>query len=232
MNTIFLLLADVLLILAGIIYGAKFLKKRNYLCGIEWFVMAISGTHFLLWALLGWDFGYSVAHFFDAFSRSFGFPVVAVAGMMVVTHSYQPSRLADVLYFLLGFAGAAVLVAADHAPAFAVYKPPFYLLMCLVFLAYLAYFAWRLHKAGEALHAMGTVFVALSGLAIAVFYDYVPIPGDDADSTVFYTAALSVWAFMMVELYYGYCALERATQARFGAYAREPLAKTRLRRHA
>ena len=154
MNTIFLLLADVLLILAGIIYGAKFLKKRNYLCGIEWFVMAISGTHFLLWALLGWDFGYSVAHFFDAFSRSFGFPVVAVAGMMVVTHSYQPSRLADVLYFLLGFAGAAVLVAADHAPAFAVYKPPFYLLMCLVFLAYLAYFAWRLHKAGEAVFRM------------------------------------------------------------------------------
>ncbi len=149
MNTIFLLLADVLLILAGIIYGAKFLKKRNYLCGIEWFVMAISGTHFLLWALLGWDFGYSVAHFFDAFSRSFGFPVVAVAGMMVVTHSYQPSRLADVLYFLLGFAGAAVLVAADHAPAFAVYKPPFYLLMCLVFLASPAYFARWLHKAGE-----------------------------------------------------------------------------------
>ena len=217
MNTIFLLLADVLLILAGIIYGAKFLKKRNYLCGIEWFVMAISGTHFLLWALLGWDFGYSVAHFFDAFSRSFGFPVVAVAGMMVVTHSYQPSRLADVLYFLLGFAGAAVLVAADHAPAFAVYKPPFYLLMCLVFLAYLAYFAWRLHKAGEAVFRME---------------GFLRPPGDDADRTVFYTAALSVWAFMMVELYYGYCALERATQARFGTYAREPLAKTRLRRHA
>jgi putative Mn2+ efflux pump MntP len=128
MNVILLLLADALLILAGIVYGVKFLRKRNYLCGVEWLIMAISGTNFFLWALFGWDFGYDAAHFFDAFSRSFGFPVVAVAGMMVVTHNYQPSRLADALYFLLGFVGAAVLVAADHSAAFAVYKPPFYLL--------------------------------------------------------------------------------------------------------
>ena len=67
------MLADVLLILAGVIYGVKFLRKRNYLCGIEWFIMALSGSHFLLWALFGWESGYSVAHFFDAFSRSFGF---------------------------------------------------------------------------------------------------------------------------------------------------------------
>ncbi|WZB63866.1 hypothetical protein WJ970_15180 [Achromobacter xylosoxidans] len=232
MNAIFLLLADVLLILAGVIYGVKFLRKRNYLCGIEWFIMALSGSHFLLWALFGWESGYSVAHFFDAFSRSFGFPVVAVAGMMAVTHNYQPSRLADVLYFLLGFAGAAALVAADHAPALAVYKPPFYLLMGLVFLVFLAYFAWRLQKAGETLHAMGTAVVALSGLAIAVLYDYVPLPGDDADRTLFYTAALFTWTFMMAELYYGYSALERATQPRFGVYSSEPIANTRVRRHA
>ena len=228
MNAIFLLLADVLLILAGVIYGVKFLRKRNYLCGIEWFIMALSGSHFLLWALFGWESGYSVAHFFDAFSRSFGFPVVAVAGMMAVTHNYQPSRLADVLYFLLGFAGAAALVAADHAPALAVYKPPFYLLMGLVFLVFLAYFAWRLQKAGETLHAMGTAVVALSGLAIAVLYDYFPLPGDDADRTLFYTAALFTWAFMMAELYYGYSALERATQPRFGVYSSEPIANTRV----
>ena len=92
MNAIFLLLADVLLILAGVIYGVKFLRKRNYLCGIEWFIMALSGSHFLLWALFGWESGYSVAHFFDAFSRSFGFPVVAVAGMMAVTHNYASRR--------------------------------------------------------------------------------------------------------------------------------------------
>lgn len=221
MNEIFLLLADVLLILAGIVYGAKFLKKRNYLCGIEWFIMAISGTHFLLWALLGWEFGYSVAHFFDAFSRSFGFPVVAVAGMMVVTHNYKPSRLADVLYFLLGFVGAAVLVAADHSPAFVIYKPPFYMLMFVVLLTYMAYFTWRLHKAGETLHALGTVLNAVAGAVIAILYDYVPLPGDDADRTLFYTAALTIWAFGMFQLYYAYCALERAVEAKTS----RPLAK-------
>lgn len=104
--------------------------------------------------------------------------------------------------------------------------------MGLVFLVFLAYFAWRLQKAGETLHAMGTAVVALSGLAIAVLYDYVPLPGDDADRTLFYTAALFTWTFMMAELYYGYSALERATQPRFGVYSSEPIANTRVRRHA
>jgi hypothetical protein len=232
MQLICLCLADALLILAGIVYGVKFLRKRNYLCGIEWLIMATSGTNFFLWALFGWQVCYDAAHFFDAFSRSFGFPVVAVAGMMALTHNYQPSRLADISYFLLGFAGAAVLVAADHSPAFAVYKPPFYLLTCVVFLAYLAYFAVRLQKVGETLHAVGTVLVAVTGLAIAVFYDYVPLPGDDVDRTVFYTAALTVWAFMMFELYYAYRALERATQAHSNGYFCAPLGPVPMHRRA
>lgn len=227
MNVILLLLADALLILAGLVYGVKFLRKRNYLCGIEWLIMATSATNFFLWALLGWQFSYDTAHFFDAFSRAFGFPVVGVAGMMAVTHNYQPSRLADVLYFLLGFAGAAALVAADHSPTLAAYKPPFYMLTSAVFLAYLVYFAIRLQKVGEALHAVGTVLVALTGLAIAIFYDYVPLPGDDADRTLFYTAALSVWAFMMFELYYAYCALERAKRTESSLSFRAPLARAR-----
>ena len=232
MQLISLCLADALLILAGIVYGVKFLRKRNYLCGIEWLIMATSGTNFFLWALFGWQVCYDAAHFFDAFSRSFGFPVVAVAGLMAVTHNYQPSRLADALYFLLGFAGAAVLVAADHSPAFAVYKPPFYMLTCVVFLAYLAYFAVRLQTVGETLHAMGTVLVVASGLAIAIFYDYLPLPGDDADRTLFYTAALSVWAFMLFELYCAYRALERATQAQSSGFSRAPLGPVPMRRHA
>lgn len=229
MQPTLLLLSNALLVLAGIVYGVKFLRKRNYLCGIEWLIMATSGTNFFLWALSGWGFGYDIAHFFDAFSRSFGFPVVAVAGMMVVTHQYAPSRLADVLYFLLGFAGAAVLVVADRYPDLAVYKAIFYMVTGAVFVAYLAYFAARLRKAGETLHAVGAVLVAVTSLAIGILYDFVPLPGDDADRTWFYTAALTVWSFLMIELYYAYCALERATQAEVNDISRAPLDRAGMR---
>jgi len=227
MKVVLLLLANAFLVLAGIVYGVKFLRKRNYLCGVEWLIMATSGTNFFLWALFGWEFGYSAAHFFDAFSRSFGFPVVAVAGMMAVTHNYAPSRLADILYFLLGFAAAAVLVVADHYPDFAAYKPPFYMLMSSILLAYLAYFAVRLQKAGETLHAVWTILSAVTGTVIAIYYDYVPLPGDDADRTLFYTIALTVWAFGMFQLYYAYCALERAIEARLASSFRAPLGQAR-----
>ncbi len=233
MKLILLCLSDVLLILAGIVYGVKFLKKRNYLCGLEWLIMSLSGTNFLLWAIFGWSFCYDTTFFFDAFSRSFGFPVVAVAGMMFVTHQYKPSWRADVLYFLLGFVGATGVVLADHHPALAACKPPFFVATCAIFLAYLANFALKLHKAGETLHVLGVCLVAATGAAIASFEDYVPFPGgDDAYRTTFFTAALTVWAFMMVELYYAYCALERATQARSGRFFHEPLGQARLRRQA
>jgi len=129
-----------------------------------------------------------------------------------VTHNYKPSRPAEILYFILGSGGAIALIAADGYPALAAYKPAFYLGMWLIFLVYLVYFAMRLYNVGEKGHALGVVLVAATGQVIATIYDYFHIPGDDAEHTLFYIAALSAWAFMLCELYYAYCALERATQ--------------------
>lgn len=205
--------ADALMILAAVVYGWKFIRKHNYLLGIEWLVMAISGTNFLVWSLTHSDTLYTIAFFFDAFSRAFGFPVVAVAGLMKVTHDYTPSHLAEVLYFVLGAGGAVALIAADSYPALAAYKPAFYVVMWVIFTVYLLYFAMRLFNAGEKGHALGVLLVAATGQAIATIYDYFPIPGDDAEHTLFYIAALSIWAFMLYELYHAYCALERTTRS-------------------
>src|SRR5262249_34919983 len=143
------------------------------------------------------------------------------------SHLYRPSRLADILYFLLGFAGAAALVAADYSPALVAYKPAFYLLTMAIFLAYLLYFAMRLFKVDETGHAVGVLLVAATGLVIAVIYDYFQIPGDDEEHTLFYIAALSVWAYMLFELYHAYCALERAEMARSKPSFPRPLGRRR-----
>jgi len=213
MKAVLFSLADILMILAAVVYGWKFIKKHNYLCGIEWLVMATSGTNFFVWSLVHSDTLYTIAYFFDAFSRAFGFPIVVVAGLMRVTHGYKPSHLAEVFYFVLGSGGAVALIAADSYPAPAAYKPAFYLLMWVIFLVYLVYFAMRLFYAGEKGHALGVLLVAATGQAIATTYDYFHIPGDDTEHTLFYIAALSAWAFMLYELYHAYCALERATRS-------------------
>lgn len=212
LKTILFLLADAAMVIAGIVYGVKFIRKQNYLNGIEWLVMATSGTNFFVWSLTHSDSLLNIAYFFDAFSRAFGFPVVVVAGFMAVTHRYRPSWIADVLYFLLGSIGAVVLVMADGHPEFASLKPPFYLVMTTLFTIYLLYFAMRLFRVGEKGHALGVFLVALSGQVIATIYDYFHIPGDDSEHTLFYIAALSTWAFMLIELYHAYCALERSEE--------------------
>ncbi|MYT25890.1 transporter, partial [Streptomyces sp. SID7760] len=70
------LLADLWMIFVGYFYGWKLIRRYgNYLLGLEWMVVATSGSNFLLWSLLGGDSGsvlYDVAYFFDAFSRSVG----------------------------------------------------------------------------------------------------------------------------------------------------------------
>lgn len=230
MGTFLLCLADVLLILAGVVYGLKFIKTNNYLLGIEWLIMATSGTNFLLWAIFGWQHCYDAAHFFDAFSRSVGFPIVALIGMMAVTHDYKPSKAADVAYFVVGFLVAGVLVFVEGYPDWVVYKAPFYIAMMFPFTIYLGYCIVRLVHFGEFLHAAGVFAVCVSGALIAVSYDYVPIPGDDADRSIFYTAALTTWAFMMFELYYAYRALERHTRRGSKRVAAHPVHPIHLAR--
>ena len=204
------LLGDAAMVLAGCVYGWKFFRKRNYLLGLEWLIVGLSGANFFVYFLTGSSFVYNISYFFDAFSRAFGFPVIATAGLMVVSHGYKPSILADVGYFVASFAGAVILVAADFiVPA----KPWFYLVMWTAYSIYLTYFAWRLLRAGEKTHAIGLFLVMLSAQAIASIYDFFHIPGDDEQHTLFYVLALITWAYALAETYYAYCALERAETA-------------------
>ncbi len=179
LKTILFLLSDLALILSGYVYGWKFLKKRNVLLGLEWWII--------------------------------GFPMIAVIGTMVITHRYRPSALVDIVLFALSFAGAFVLMHVDAVQAV---KPWFYLVMAAVFSVFLVYFAMRLLAVGERLNALNLMVVLVTTGTIAVMDDFFPLPGDDADRTLFFTIAMAVWAYMVCGYYYAYCALERAEKRR------------------
>ncbi|KWR75058.1 hypothetical protein [Cupriavidus sp. IDO] len=209
-NLYLLCFAMFVLVTTSSIYGLKFLGKGNYLLGFEWLIVTFSASNFLLFALGGVQFSYRISYFCDAFSRGFGIPVIALAGLMAVTHRYKPSILMDVLFFAGAIAGTIVLVAVD---AVAQPKPYFYVAMWSAFSLYLAWFAWKLQSAGESLHAFGVFVVLLTAQAIACIYDFHTIPGDDAQHLTFFTLACLTWSFMCVELYYAYRALERAEKS-------------------
>lgn len=201
------LLADLALMASGYFYGWKFLKKRNFLLGAEWWIIAISATSFFVYALTEMPPFYKFSIFLDAFSRSSGFPVIAVIGGMAVTHDYRPSRLIDGVLFALGFVGAYVLVTAEFV---APIKPWLYLALGLWFALFVVYFAKRLLAVGERLQVLNLLLVMATSLTIAVIYDFFKIPGDDEYKTIFYTIAMATWAYLLFGFYHAYCALERA----------------------
>lgn len=203
---ILLLLADVLLLLTTLIYGVKFLRRGNVLLGLEWLVVTVSTSNLLVYLLTESKAAYSVSFFLDAFSRGFGIPIIATAGLMAVTHRYKPSTRTDVLWFVGAFSGTFVLVGADFL---AKPLPYFYLLMWTGFSVYLGYFAWRLWRAGETRHAAAVGLALVTSQAIATIYDFYKIPGDK-DQVIFLILALTTWAYLTVATYYAYGALERA----------------------
>lgn len=209
LKTSLFLLSDLVLILSGYLYGWKFLKKRNYLLGLEWWIVGFSASNLFVFALTGMKLCYHVSMFLDAFSRAFGFPVIAVVGTMVITHRYRPSALTDTVIFVLSFAGAWVLMYVD---AVQTAKPWFYLVMFAVFAVYLVYLAVRLLRVGERRNAMNLLVILATSLTIAVMDDFYRLPGDDADKTLFFTIAMVVWAYAICGYYYAYCALERAAR--------------------
>jgi hypothetical protein len=200
--------ADIAMVVAGLVYGVKFLKKRNYLLGLEWLIMATSGSNFLVYFFTNSPTVYSISYFFDAFSRAFGFPVIAVMGLMAVTNNYKPSALLDVAVFAASIIGSIILVAVGFiVPA----KPYIYIVAFTGYAVFLAYFAKKLMDAGQVLHALLTILVLLSSLTIAYMDDFYKIPGEETNVVLnFYFLALLTWAYMLVELYYAYRALERA----------------------
>lgn len=202
------LLSSVFLIVCGVVYGLKYVRvRKNYLLGFEWLIVAFSASNLLFFLLTGFGPSYSVSFFLDAFSRAFGVPIVVVLGLMAVTHNYKPSVTKDIVIFAVTFAATFVLVLADFVKG---PLPYFYLFMWFCYTAYLIYFTWRLLRASEHLHALLNALATAAALAIAIVYDFFPIPGDE-DKMVFMIFALTVWGCQIIQQYYAYGALRRAT---------------------
>jgi hypothetical protein len=207
---ILLLLSDLLLLMTTLVYGVKMLRRGNVLLGLEWLVVTVSTTNLLIYLLTEIQLAYDVSLFLDAFSRAFGIPLIATAGMMAVTHGYKPSMRTDIVWFVGAFAATFALTTLD---AFAKALPYFYLVTWTGFSVFLAYFAWRLWRIGEKGHAVALWLALIAAQAIATIYDFYQIPGDQ-DHVIFLILALTTWAFLTAVSYHAYVALERSTENR------------------
>lgn len=208
LRSILLLLSALALAATGFFYGYKFIKRDNYLIGVEWMLLGLSSSNAFIFFLTNSSTSFAIAHFFDAFSRAFGVPVVVPIGMMALTHKLKPSIAGDVGIFLASFAATAVML---EIKSFEPVLPYFLLFMSCLYAAYLVYFARKLLAVGETTRAIGVMIVTASCFVIACIDDFYKIPGEDTNVVFnFYTLALFTWSFMTVQLYYAYCALERA----------------------
>ena len=209
MKELLFLLADLWMIVVGFRYGWRFIRQYgNYLLGLEWMVVATSGSNFLLWSLIGGDEGsvlYDVAYFFDAFSRSVGITLILVLGLMRVTHRYKPSITVDVGAFAIAIA-AGLYLQQFRGHELHVGPATFYVVVNVLTTAFLAYFAWRLWKIEARGLAAATALVSAAGTAIVLMYDFFPF-ADDEVRTVFYILALSTWGFQLFVYFRAYRAL-------------------------
>jgi hypothetical protein len=203
------LLADLWMIYAGFRYGWRFLRRyRNYLLGLEWMIVATSGSNFLVWSLIGGDEGsplYDVAYFFDAFSRSVGITLILVLGLMRVTHHYKPSLGVDVGVFGIAIA-AGLYLQQFRGHELHAGPATFYVVVNALTNVFLAYFSWRLWKIGARGLAYATGLVSAAGAAIVLMYDFFTFP-DDKYRTTFYILALSTWGFQLFTYFRAYRAL-------------------------
>ncbi|CAM3870601.1 hypothetical protein ACXYTP_10010 [Tsukamurella ocularis] len=209
---ILILLADLAMVGAGFYYGYKLLRGfRNFLLGLEWVVMAVSGVNVLYLAATGVDhesLSYRVMVFFDAFSRSFGMTLILVVGLMAVTHRYRPTWAVEAVAILAGVGVGLnrALEPRDVEPSWAI----FYLVMNLgAALFVFGFMVPKLWRAGDRGNAAWVAIGTALGAFVAIIYDYVTLPGEDAEHSVFYIVSLSIWALMIVTFSRGYLALER-----------------------
>ncbi|MEV6218170.1 transporter [Nocardia sp. NPDC051833] len=202
--------ADIWMISVGFIYGLKFIRDyKNYLLGIEWIIVATSGTNFLIYGLLkaGHDSPmYSAAAFLDAFSRSVGITLILVLGLMKVTHRYRPSVTVDIGVFVL--AGIAGLLLVGYQDTIGLPAKIFFVVVNVLTTMFMIYFVARLWQIGERGHATWTAAAAACGFLVAASYDFVEIPGDDPKHTLFYVLALSSWGLQMFVYFRAYRAFD------------------------
>ncbi|MFE7418181.1 transporter [Rhodococcus sp. NPDC057529] len=202
--------ADIWMIAVGFTYGFKFIRNyKNYLLGLEWIIVATSGSNFLVYGILkaGHDSPmYTGAAFLDAFSRSVGITLILVLGLMKVTHRYKPSVAVDIGAFALAAVVGFLLLGYQHhigTPA-----KIFFIVVNVLTTLFLIYFVKRLWGIGEHGHAVSVAVATACGFVIASTYDFVHIPGDDAEHTIFYIFALSTWGLQMFTYYRAYRAFD------------------------
>lgn len=221
------LIGDVIMIAGGYWAGWKFIKQyRNYLLGIEWFIIATSGVNFLIWALrfsedkeAGAESPqYAVAFFLDAFSRSIGITLLLVVGFLAVTHRHKSNVVTDVAVLAVGLGFGLYLGQAkfqdhmDDAGHHILYPGPatIYLVGNLVTLVFLAYLVKRLWSIGATRIAIATALVSLAATRIALSYDFFPFPASVdplEDRPLFYALALTTWGLQLFVYLFAYRAL-------------------------
>ncbi|WP_217181055.1 transporter [Streptomyces sp. AC495_CC817] len=230
MIDILFLVADLWLIFAGFFFGWRFIRRfKNYFLGIECLVVATSATNFLLWSLLSGDPNnpmYTIAYFLDAFSRSFGFTLVLILGLMMVTHNYRPRLWHEIGAFGLAFIGGALLVALHQDGTYGVGPATFFMVTNVIASLFVFYFAVRVWQAGARGWAMATAIITLIATYIALVYDFFPWPFDDELRTAFYAAALATWGTQGFVYYFAYKALH-AHNARVSAAGSARIEATR-----
>ena len=203
------MLASMMLSYVMFKYGFKFLSKRNYLLGIEWLIVGVSGANFALYWMTSSQTSYALMIDLDAFSRLFGIPVIGALGMMAISHHYKPSMKTDMLVFIASLLGTAILL---YSGFFDATLPYIYLLMWYGFAAYLCYFAARLFSAGETRVAVGLSIGIAVATVLHTAYDFYTIPGDETNVFLnFWFIALVVWSYIFAVIYYAYDALDRAS---------------------
>ncbi|MFE0734716.1 transporter [Streptomyces sp. NPDC058855] len=209
------LLADVWMIVVGFTFGWKFIRNYgNYLLGLEWIIVATSGSNFFLYAALGATEEspmYTLAFFFDQFSRSVGITLILVLGLMRVTHRYKPSVRTDVGVF--AFATAVGLALLLFGERLGVGVAVFLIAVNVLTTLFLISFSKRLWAIGAKGWAVGAGLATAAGCVIASTYDFVHIPGDDEAHTLFYIGALSTWGLQMFTYYFAYRALHRHNES-------------------
>lgn len=202
------MLASMMLSVVMCFYGTKFLKKRNYLLGIEWWIVGISGANFALYWITVSETSYAIMLYLDAFSRLFGIPVIGVLGMMAVSHRYRPSIGVDACIFLVSVIGTAILLYTEW---FESSLPYIYLVMWYGFAAYLCYFAIRLFSAGQTTVGIHLSLAIIVSTMLHTAYDFYTIPGDETNIIFnFWFIALVVWSYLFAVIYYAYIALDEA----------------------
>lgn len=211
MKEILFMIADLWAIVVGFTYGIKFIRKHhNYLLGLEWIVVATSCTNFLIFAATKSSHDsvlYTIASFFDAFSRSVGITLILVLGLLQVTHRYKPTLAVEIGSFALAAVVGSLLVGYQES-AYATPIAIFFVVVNVLTSIFLIYFGKRLWDIGEHKHAVWVGISTFCSFVVAAIYDFVRIPGDDAEHTIFYTLALASWGLQMFVFYRAYDAFD------------------------